>query len=194
MQNQNPKFKILSFTLWFCAFSFWLLAFPGPTCVFAEESEIAADLNSVAARVCGDATAQIEGICSAIYEGDFAAARELLGGSTQSKSTAIARLIDIISEYEAIDEKRESARQAAYQKQLARLEKLRAAAAGGVPEQAPSDPNEEKADVNDIPKVLSVIARAVDFANEQQKKRLLSDSLVKQISEKAKSKIGRAHV
>jgi len=181
MRSCNSKFRILILTL-------WLLIFLGPAYVLTGDSETASGPNSVSAPVCGDATAQIEGICSAIYEGDFAAARELLGGSTQSKSTAIARLIDIISEYEAIDEKRESARQAAYQKQLARLEKLRAAAAGGVPEQAPSDPNEEKADVNDIPKVLSVIARTADFANEQQKKRLLSDSLVKQISEKAKSK------
>ncbi|MHC4424072.1 MAG: hypothetical protein ACYSWR_05325, partial [Planctomycetota bacterium] len=178
MRSCNSKLRILILTL-------WLLIFLGLVYVPAGNSETASGPNLVSAPVCGDATAQIEGICSAIYEGGFAAARELLGGRTQSKSTAISQLVEIISEYEAIEEKRESARQDAYQKQLAKLEKYRAAAAGGVPEQAPSDPNEEKADVNDIPKALSVIARAADFADEQQKKQLLSDSFTKEIIQKA---------
>ena len=155
MQSWNSKFKILSFTLWFFAFSFSLLAFRGATCVFAEESEgvgaSAAKPNSVPAPVAGDPnvqtslevsavnavrnapaqisnganttdasdslplTWQIERICSAIYQGDFAGARELLCGPTQSKSIPIdniwlPQLLDIISEYEAIDEKRQSGR------------------------------------------------------------------------------------
>jgi carboxyl-terminal processing protease len=99
----------------------------------------------------------------------------------------IAKLADITSEFKVIEEKRELARQAAYQKQLAKLEKYRAAADGGALGHIPSDPNEQRADINDIPSVLSVIASVADFADEQQKRLLLSDSFVKEIIQKARA-------
>jgi len=62
MQSWNSKFKILSFTLWFCALSFSLLAFRGATCIFAEESEgvgaSAVKPNSVSAPVGSDPNVQ----------------------------------------------------------------------------------------------------------------------------------------
>jgi len=208
MQSWNSKYKILGFTLWFFAFSFSLLAFRGATCIFAEESEgvgaSAAKPNSVSAPAADDPAAQLEAICSTIYRGDFAGARELLCGPTQSKSIPIdniwlPQLLDIISEYEAIDEKRQSGRQDAYRKQLAELEKFRAAAESHVSGGVLSDPNELRDDVNDaglaqsggpndIPKVLSAIARVAEFADEQQKEQLLSESFVKQIIQKANTK------
>ncbi len=181
MRSCNSKTRILILTLWF-------LIFPGPTCVPAADSGAAGKPNLVSAPVAGEATSQVEQVCSAIYEGDFAAAQELLGGSSQSKSTAIAELATIVSKYEAVEEKRESTRQAAYEKQLAKLEEYRAAAGNGGVEQKAGDPNKQRPDVNNIPKVLSVIASVGDSANEQQKKQLLSDSFVKQIIQKAKTK------
>jgi carboxyl-terminal processing protease len=186
MQNRNSRFRGLGFTLWFWVFSFGLLALPLRTCAEAGKSEITSKSKSASSQVVADTTAQIEQICSAIYKGDFGAARELLGGSSQPEDAAIVKLADITSAFKVIGEKRELARQAAYQKQLAKLEKYRAAADSGVQGHVPSDPNEQRPDINDIPKVLSVIASVADFADEQQKKLLLSDSFVKQIIQKAK--------
>ncbi|MHC4336933.1 MAG: hypothetical protein ACYSTG_03150, partial [Planctomycetota bacterium] len=181
MRSCNSKTRILILTLWF-------LIFPGLAYVPAADSEITGKPNLFSAPVAGEATSQVERVCSAIYEGDFAAAQELLGGSSQSKSTAIAELATIVSKYEAVEEKRESARQSAYEKQLAKLEKFRAAAGNGGAQQEASDPNEQRPDVNNIPKVLSVINSVSDSANELQKKLLLSDLFVKQIIKKAKTK------
>jgi len=203
MQNQDSKFKTLFFALLFCAFSFWPLFSTGSACAVSKGSksatEIAAEVNSVSVAVTGEPTAQIDGICSAIYKGDFAAARKLLGGSTESKSTAITRLADVISEYEAIEERRELARQAAYQKQLAKLQEYAGASDSNVSEGISGDQNEPQGDAglpkspdpNDIPKVLSVIAKVADFADEQQKQQLLSDSFVKQIIQKAQTEAGQ---
>ena len=210
MQNQNSKFKFLSFALLFCAFCFLLLGIAGHTCVFSGAPGgalvTAAKPNSVSVPAAGAPTTQIEQICSAIYKGDFAAARELLGGSTESKSTAIRQLADIISEYETIDAKRRLVRQTAYQKQLAKLEKFKSSASlhgGSAPEAVAGDANKPREeefaqgggpndvnpnDVNNIPKVLSVIARTASLADEQQKQQLLSDSFVKQIIQNAKAR------
>ncbi|MHC4192637.1 MAG: S41 family peptidase [Planctomycetota bacterium] len=179
MKFERSKFKLSRFGLLICAFSLGLLVFPWSASVFSGE-ETTATSNLVRAPIAGNPIARIEEICATINEGDFGTARGLLGRSPRSDSKAIAGLTDIVSEYEAIEHKRELGREAAYQKQLARLEKFKTAASVGNPEQAPSDPNEEEIDVNDIPKVLSVIATVVDFADERQKKQLLLDSFVKQ--------------
>jgi carboxyl-terminal processing protease len=187
MKFKGSKFKVSSFALWVCAFSFGVLGLPWSTFVFSGE-EIALRADAVRAPLTGDPTTQIEEICGTINEGDFGAARSLLGRTPQSKSKAIAELTGIVSEYEAIEQKRESAREAAYQRELARLDKFRTAASTGNTRQAANDPNEEQVDVNNIPKVLSVIASVVDFADEQQKIQLLSDLFVKQTIQEAKSR------
>ena len=172
MQNQNSKFKILSFTLWFCAFSFALLVFSVPALVFGAGAKSAAELKSVPAAVAGEPAPIIEQVCSSIYKGNFAGARVLLVGSSKPKSTVITQLTKIISEYESIEQRRLSSREAAYREQLAELEKFRAADTNDV-----NDVN----DVNDIPKRLSVIAMVCEFADERHKKELLSESFVKEI-------------
>jgi len=122
----------------------------------------------------GESAPIIEQICSSIYRGDFAAAREAVGPRKKSKSTAITRLVDIIPEYEATEEKRQIARKAAYEEQLAELEKF----------QAETDIDDVE-DVNDIVDMLSVITKVCEFADEVQKQELLSDSSVKRILQKA---------
>jgi len=192
MRYENSKLKTLTFTLLFCAFSFLLLVLSATASVFAAESvgvtESEAKPKSVSVPVAGDPTAQVEQICSAIYKGDFADAQKLLDGSTKYKSTAVSQLAHIISDYNALSEKRESTRHIAYRKQLEKLEKFKAAAKRAGTGQISSDPNELRADANDIPKVLSVIAKVNEFADERQKQQLLSDPFVKQIVQKAKSR------
>jgi carboxyl-terminal processing protease len=173
MQNHNLKLKtylILGFTLSLCAFSFSFFAF-------------VAEPNSVAAPVGGDPGLIVKQLCSNIYKGDFAASRALLGGSTKSKSTAITQLINIISEYEAIEQRRQSSREAAYAEKLAELEKFRVAEDTNDVNDV-NDPNNMN-DPNNISKVLLVIANVAEFADEAQKGELLSEPFVKQVFQKA---------
>ena len=175
MKYKNVKcFAILAVFLLFS-----LLA--APAWVFAGESESAAEPNSVSASVAGNPASLFEQVCSNIYKGDFAAARELLGGSKESESTAISRLTNIISEYEKIEQSRQAAKKAAYKERLAELEKFAAAAEANDVNADANDVN----DVNDIPKVLAVIAKACEFADEAQKRQILSKQFVKQTIQKA---------
>ena len=174
MQNHNSKFKtrfwktylVLSFTLWFYVFNF-------PLCASAKESsQLSTNPTAAPASI-------IRQACSKIYKGDFAAARRLLG-EEDCKSAEISRLQLLVSEYEAIEQRRQSAREAAYTEQLAELEKLRAAGAGRVATDA-NDVN----DVNDISKILSVITKACKFAEKAQRSELLSEPFVRQTIERA---------
>lgn len=129
----------------------------------------------------------IKAICGLIYEGRFEDAGELVKiaksvgreglnstGAALYADNQLERLEQIVGEYGEISQRRQSAREAAYREQLAELEELQVAAdTNGVD------------DVNDILKVLGVIAKASEFADEQQKLQLLSDSFVKEIFQKA---------
>ncbi len=153
-----------------CFAAFLLFACYG----FMAQSNNAAASESAPVTVGGESAVLIEQICSKITEGDFAGARDFLERSDKSKSTAITRLVDVISEYEATEEKRRAARKAAYKEQLVELEKF----------QAEIDIDDVN-DVNDIVDALSVINKVCEFADEAQKKQLLSDSSVKEILQKA---------
>ncbi len=169
MENRNLRFKIyliLSLSLLFCTFGFSSLAF-------------ATEPNELSTKIASEQETQIKQICSAIYKGDFATARQILEVSKKPKSKAIAHLADITCEYEAIEKRRQSAREAAYQEQLAKLERL----------STKTDNNDVNnvssvSDVNNISEALSVIASAREFADEQQKQELLSRPYVKQTIQK----------
>ena len=162
-----------------CFAAFLLFACYG----FTAQSNSSAASESAPVTVGGESAVLIEQICSKITEGDFAGAREFLERSDKSKSTAITRLVDVISEYEATEEKRRAARKAAYKEQLAELEKF----------QAETDIDDVN-DVNDIVDALSVINKACEFADEAQKEQLLSDSSVKEVLQKAIDKAAEFEV
>jgi carboxyl-terminal processing protease len=132
---------------------------------------------AVEAKPAGANTARAA--CELIFEGKFEAAGDLIEQSRQT-SPAINQLAEIIAEYRKIGEQRQLAQQAAFEEQLDKLEELRLSAKTS----EANDVNE----VNDIPKILAVIAKASEFANEQQKDKLLSDTFVQQTFEKAKTK------
>ena len=134
-------------------------------------ADSSAEPGTASTDVAGGQNLQIEGICAAIHKGDFAGARQLLGPSPESKNVAITELVGIVSEYEAIEQRRQEAREAAHQEQLTELEKFR----------AKPDINE----VNDIPEVFSIVVRASEFANKQQREQLRSDPFMKRVIEKA---------
>jgi len=129
----------------------------------------------------------VKAACELIYQGQFGAAGDLIQqqlevrpgpvGADQTSTdgqSQLGRLVEIVREYQGISQRRQSAREAAYAEKLGELEKFRAAAES-------NDVN----DANDISKVLVAIAKVSDFANEQQKEELLSDSFVKGAFQKA---------
>jgi len=118
-------------------------------------------------------------VCELIFEGEFEAADDLIEQSRQA-SPEFNQLAEIIAEYRKIGEQRQLARQVAFEEQLDKLGEFRLAAKTS----EANDVNE----VNDIPKILAVIARASEFANEQQKDELLSDAFVQRTFEKAKTR------
>jgi hypothetical protein len=141
---------------------------------FKAQSNNAGALQSASVAIGSDSAVLIEQICSEIYEGDFASARGLVKRSNKSNNAAISQLANVISEYESTEEKRQKALKEAYEEQLAKLEKFKV-------EKDIDDIN----DVNDIVDTLSVINQAGEFADETQKVKLLSDSFVHEVLQKA---------
>jgi len=148
-------------------------------------------------------------VCELICQGKFSDANELIQKSGQIEQPQLQRLAEIVKEYQSIQERRESSRKAAFKEQLAELEKLKSPAgsdvndpnvkAGSVASKRPGDANDPNTkaisaaskepngeilvDVNNaspVPPVLVVIARASEFADQDQKSQLLADPFVKQ--------------
>ena len=118
-------------------------------------------------------------VCELIFKGEFGAAGDLMR-QLRPVGPEFNRLAEIITEYEKIDEQQQSAQQAAFEEQLDKLEEFRLTA-------ETSEANDVN-DVNNIPKILVVVAKACEFANEQQKDELLSDAFVQRTFEKAKTR------
>jgi carboxyl-terminal processing protease len=110
-----------------------------------------------------------------IHQGKFEAADDLTKQAyrdPEEQLTVTARqLVRIIGEYKDIDQRRNSAREKAYEDTLADLGKLKTANA--------DDANDVE-DVNDLTEALSVIAKTREFADSEQKAKLMSDSFVKE--------------
>ena len=168
-------------------FTFYFLLFSSLLCVLAcafaaqlapveaQSASPSIDKRGQASR--GEADV-VETVCELIYQGQFDAADELTGERSQ-----LGQLAKIVQEYKSINQRRQSAREAAYQEQLAELEKFRAEADAndvndiGFPQSGVA--------VNDIPAVFSVIVRACEFADEAQREQLLSESFVEQVFQQA---------
>ena len=119
----------------------------------------------------------VERVCRSIYEGDFVSARQSINHLAKPGTVATRQLEGIVSEYELIERRRRTAKQEAYEQKITQLDKLRAAAdANGLD------------DVNDITKVLSVVAVTSKLATQQQKDKLLARRFVKRTFSKALAK------
>jgi carboxyl-terminal processing protease len=123
-----------------------------------------------------------------IYQGKFDAAAQLItksGSAEQSQGRFLPELAEIAREYKDISQRRQSAREAAYKEQLAEIEKFRK----GVDANSVKDANDandvDPNDPNSMSLVLSVVAKAREFADETQRKQLFADEFVKQTIQKA---------
>ncbi|HUV40507.1 MAG TPA: S41 family peptidase [Sedimentisphaerales bacterium] len=133
----------------------------------------------------------VEQVCGQIYKGDFKAARGVLGTSAGLESPYLRQLEEAVGRYEELERNRQQQRQAAYKEQLAELEKFARGDANDVNDAAvwvESNSGLRAADSNGISKILSVVLRACEFADEQQKSGLLSESFVTEVFQRARSK------
>ncbi len=135
----------------------------------------------------------IKTACGLLYQGKFDTAAERIEAYLDQDTRyhrelnqlapleveLLTGLAEITAEYKGISQQRVEAREAAYAERLAELEKFRVAAETG----DVGDVN----DGNDISTVLSVIARACEFADEQQRDEFLFDSFVKQTIQEVKA-------
>jgi len=159
---------------------FWLVTIVLSLAVY---SSGAAESVSVESSLIGQA-------CKLIYEGQFDAADELIKQSRNDNPSqfgkAVPRLSQLVEQYQSISQERQLAREAAYAEVLTELDKFK----------APAEVN----DVNDaneadtVTSTLSVIARTIEFADEAQKKQLLSDTFVKETMQKAIDKAAEYEV
>jgi carboxyl-terminal processing protease len=136
-----------------------------------------------AAGAAATASAQsgaVKTACELIYHGKFDAAAEQIEQSDRTTYPQLGRLAEIIQEYKDTSKQRQSAREAAYQEQLAELQKRQA-------QGKTTDVNDtnDVNDVNDTVSVLSVIAKASELASQGQREHLFSDAFVKQTIQKA---------
>ena len=159
---------------------FWLVTIVLSLAAYTGE---AAQSLSIESGVIGQA-------CKLISEGQFDAADELIKQSRNDNPAQIykaaPRLLQVVDQYKSISQERQSARKAAYSEALTELEKF----------QAPAEAN----DVNDansadsLTSILSVIVKTGEFANEAQKKQILSDPFVKEVMQKAIDKAAKYEV
>jgi carboxyl-terminal processing protease len=139
--------------------------------------EARAEPCSVQAPAVSHVPSVVEQICSDISRGNFAGAQNRIEENKKSATPAVKELENIVLEYEAIDQKRRSQRESLYRQRLTELDKLRTEA----------DVNGLN-DVNDINKAFAVIAKASEYADEKQKKELMSIGFVKEVIEKSRVK------
>jgi len=171
----------------------------------AEKADVVkvASAGNVALPAVSDGTppvGPVVGVCRLICQGQFGEAQQLARQTEVSEDNDVRRLAGIIDEYGQIDGRRKEARQAAFEKELAQLTRLKSSSVLDRPDRViagewddgpidgtdAGDPNEP----NDLPDVLAVIARAEEFADSQQKKDLLADAFVERALQTAADRSG----
>ena len=131
----------------------------------------------------------VEQVCELIYQGQFDRAQRLIDARPANllQSKRVRALEEIVAQYTAIQNDRRISRQAAFAEQLAELEKLALAAKENPAETVfqnapdPNDPNE----IDAITEALSVIAKASEYADTQQRQTLFNDAFVQDIIQRA---------
>lgn len=110
-------------------------------------------------------------IANLICSGNFVDAKELLTVGNENNVESINYLANIVSEYEAIEKKRQVTRANAYQEQLDKLERFHT-----------KNNLEEASNITDV---LQIILEASEYATDKQRQLLLENVFVKQTIQKA---------
>jgi carboxyl-terminal processing protease len=137
----------------------------------------------------------VEQACKLIYEGKFDDAGGLLENVPMQLNTPPAELLKIVNEYQAIDKQRQEDRKATYEETIAELQKLQAKTdANDIHDVNDVNGIDDVNDVNDIIERLSVITRAIEFADSKQEQQLLTDPFVKEVLQKSINKAAQMEV
>jgi carboxyl-terminal processing protease len=151
----------------------------------------------------------VEAACALIEQGKFDAAGQLIeaSGSVRQDWKQVSRLKEIVGQWQQLQKSRQSQREAAYKEQLAELERIKARRPPvplrwGVLEDmltfamqwqeeanldAETDANEQGEQNSGPTAILAAVIRTSEFADEKQKKELLSDPCVLEAIDRAKS-------
>ena len=180
----------------------WVAAFVFSFAAFALSSKpVVLEPNASKVAVSESSTVEstlVDRVSGLIFEGNFDSAGEVIEQADPkvlSQCRFLSGLAEIVREYEDIGKRRQLAQQAAYEEQLAELEKFKTGKepgdVNGVSDvndaSDVSDANDvrDANDANDISAILSVITKANEFADPAQRERFLSDAFVKEIIQKA---------
>ncbi len=127
----------------------------------------------------------IDKACQLIYEGKFDAAGQSAQKAESSDEVRAQEVEQLTARYDEIAKRRDTARKEAFAKELKELDKLRETADLSLIRPVASDdanlPAGEVRDANepnDVTDVLVVVAKAAEFADQEQKDSLMSDPFV----------------
>ncbi len=190
-RQRNWKAKIPYLVLLSCGLTLLLSSWFGSYSCSAQGDRSASAATSGTTAAVAENSTQANSLtkaCQLIYQGRFDAAKELLQKTDASHGERAGQLERIIRDYEQINQSRQVARAEAYAEQLKELDKLRAVVdlSVTVPETVAAtdgDPNAgspaaEPNEPNDVTDVLVVLAKATEFADDEQKQSLLADPFV----------------
>jgi carboxyl-terminal processing protease len=129
--------------------------------------------------------------CGLIEQGKFEEAGKIIEKSPNAikDSKPVADLNDIVSQWEQLQKKREAQKQVVFKEEMAKFERV-------ISPRVPGKKNADGNDVNDSNEpngptaVLAAVIRTMEFADEQQKQKLLAEPCV--ISSIAKAKADAA--
>jgi carboxyl-terminal processing protease len=152
----------------------------GEPCVVATAAAVSIDFNSERSVV--------DTICGLVEQGKFEEAGKIIERSDWVKKDwkPVAELNDIVAQWQQMQKRREAQKETAYKDEMAKFERLispRGTAKKGADGNDVNDSNEP----NGPTAVLAAVVRTMEFANEQQKQKLLAEPCVIDAIARAKS-------
>lgn len=185
--------SILVLSCWFSGYNY---ANQAETMKVAQASPTVGQSGGVAASQASPVqTDPVTVACDLITKGQFHEAAERVARLSPTDDSRAGMVKEITERYEQLSQQRKTAKEAAFNTQYKALEKLRTAVDLETPPKitkksssddpvdtsAAKDPNEP----NDVTDVLTVVARAAEYASESQKKSLFEDPFVVKATQKA---------
>jgi carboxyl-terminal processing protease len=130
----------------------------------------------------------VELVCGLIEKGKFDEAGKVIeeSGGVGKSWKPVAELNDIVAQWQQMQKKREAQREVAYKEEMAKFERLispRGAGRKGADGNDVNDSNEP----NGPTAILAAVMRTMEFADEQQKQKLLTEPCVVSAIARAKS-------
>lgn len=161
-------------------------------------SSVASFARSGMSAASQETSATVDGVaavCELISQGRFEAARERITGAKGPQEKQIRGLRRVVDRYDEISRLRKAAKKTVFNEQLEELERLKSfvdlkEGALAATSRDSVDPNlasagDDAQEPNDLTDVLAVLAKATEFADEQQKADLLSNPYVVKVLQEA---------